>query len=598
LRLVVFSSASPDRLHHLLARLALDAPEVTVAGVLYETSRPGMTLLRRIRRGVKLLSDRQFIAYLWERGIEAVGRLLQRAIDAALRFIHAAPKSPNEPSRSLDALIAEWQASGVHFHVTPDAHAPDSLRFVDELKADLGVIYATRILKPSLFTVPRRGSINLHKHKLPDYRGCGEAGLWEMRDGRATQTVTVHRVAEQVDAGALIAERTFPIEAFDTLESVWFKSEVIGIDLIVDVLRAELSGQAVDRPQPAGGQLFKGWQPHQVRAVERSIRASRPRWKPQYSRPLVKLLARVCLLPLLAFRNHSHRIRRRFPIVVLFHHLTCDRPKHMAIPTAEFARHVRYLKRHYRVVSMSEAVGLLQKGEVDAPTVVLTLDDGYAENLLGLRAIAECEGVPVTICVCTQHVTEQSELAHDVARGERGFASMGWNDVRFLERHGVTIASHTRTHFNCGSDDYTTLVSEIAGSKHDLESELGHTVDLFAFPKGKPQNISSVAHEIAMKNYRVVMSAAGGSNSGPMKLPLHLRRYSHPDSLLELELQLQEILERPLMPASKLLSEHPPQNALGVRESDGGENVPADGRGARASDRRVANAAHSQELIP
>ena len=37
--------------------------------------------------------------------------------------------------------------------------------------------------------------------------------------------------------------------------------------------------------------------------------------------------------------------------------------------------------------------------EVDVPTVVLSLDDGYAENLTGLRAVAESEDVPVTICV-------------------------------------------------------------------------------------------------------------------------------------------------------------------------------------------------------
>jgi hypothetical protein len=47
------------------------------------------------------------------------------------------------------------------------------------------------------------------------------------------------------------------------------------------------------------------------------------------------------------------------------------------------------------------------------------------------------------------------------------------------------------------------------------------------------------------------MSAAGGPNFGPIQLPAELRRYSHPDSLLELEMQLQEILDPagPLRPA-------------------------------------------------
>jgi len=152
----------------------------------------------------------------------------------------------------------------------------------------------------------------------------------------------------------------------------------------------------------------------------------------------------------------------------------------------------------------------------------------------------------VTICVCTQHVSAGSELPHDIVRGERGFPSMGWEDVRFLHRHGFTIASHTRTHFDCGHDDVLTLADEIAGSKHDLESALGTTVECFAFPKGKAANMSPPACELALQHYQVVMSAAGGLNLGPMAFPMHVQRCFHPDTLLELDLQIQQLLDLPL----------------------------------------------------
>ena len=566
MRLVIYSSAAPHRLDHLLSRLAIDLPEITLAGVLYETERPGLGPARRLWRVLKLLHDLQFLAFLWHKASVAAARIVQAVADKALRLVHAGPRHPNPPSPSLDTVVSTWTARGVKFQVTRDAHAPESLRFVEGLDADIGLIYATRILRPPLYSIPRRGSINIHKHKLPDYRGSGAPGLWELRDECPAQTITVHRVVQQVDAGAVLMERAFPIEPFDTLESLQLKSDVIGVDLIIEVLRDEYLGRLVERPQPAGGRVYKGLQPHQVYALERSIRASRRRWRPAYSRPSAKLLARLLLLPLLAVRNHQRRRARRFPIIILFHHLVCDRPKHMGIPTAQYARHVAYLKRHYRIVSLPQAVDLLQRGEVDVPTVVLTLDDGYAENLTGLRAVAECEGVPVTICVCTRHVSDRSELAHDLTRSERGFASMGWTDVRYLDRHGVTIASHTRTHFNCGSGDYATLAAEIASSKCDLESELGHPVEVFAFPMGRPENISTLAHQIALQNYPVVMSAAGGSNTGPMKLPMHLRRFSHPDSLLELELQLQEVLDRPpsVIAMPPMVTPHADTPALGA----------------------------------
>jgi peptidoglycan/xylan/chitin deacetylase (PgdA/CDA1 family)/folate-dependent phosphoribosylglycinamide formyltransferase PurN len=548
MRLVVYSSVAPQVLQHLLWRLALDLPEAQVAGVLYETARPPLSASRRLKRVVRLLRDPQFVRYAAHTVRRGVAARAGRLFDGALRFVHAAPAEPNGPPLSLEALAAQWRERGVAFHVTGDLHDAESLAFVRALGADLGLIYGTRILKPALFAIPRRGSINIHKHKLPDYRGGGAAGLWEMADDCTEQTVTVHRVVEEVDAGAILGERTIAIEPLDTLESVQMKADVVSVDLIVDVIRDEALGRASERPQPPGGRLYKGCQPHQQHAIECRIRASRKPWRPTYMRPLLKRVARLPLLPLQAVRNHRRRRTKSFPIIVLFQHLTADREKHMSLPTAQFARHVRYLKKHYRIVSLDRAVELLKGGAVDVPTIVLTLDDGYAENFKGLRAIAELEQVPFTVGVCTQHVTERSELAHDIARGEHGFPSLGWDEVRYLDRHGIAIASHTRTHFDCGTGDYARLGDEIAGSKRDLETELGHPVSAFAFPKGMPQNIPPLANGIALQHYPVVLSAACGPNIAPMHPPMEIRRYGHPDSLLELELQVQELLDPPVPP--------------------------------------------------
>src|SRR5207253_1630981 len=56
-----------------------------------------------------------------------------------------------------------------------DLHAPD---IIDEIRAfspDLGISLAAPILKPPLFDLPRLGTINLHKGKLPHYRGMPPA---------------------------------------------------------------------------------------------------------------------------------------------------------------------------------------------------------------------------------------------------------------------------------------------------------------------------------------------------------------------------------------------------------------------------------------
>ena len=120
--------------------------------------------------------------------------------------------------------------------------------------------------------------------------------------------------------------------------------------------------------------------------------------------------------------------------------------------------------------------------------------------------------------------------------------------MRCLDRHGVTIASHTRTHHDCGTGGYAELVAEIAGSRRDLEIELGHRIDVFAFPKGKPRNVSPAAYRLALQHYSVVMSASAGENTGPFVPPGELRRYCHPDTIWELELQLQALLDRAAPP--------------------------------------------------
>ncbi|HKP73717.1 MAG TPA: polysaccharide deacetylase family protein [Pyrinomonadaceae bacterium] len=542
-RIVIFSSLPPAKLEHLLRRLFADLPRVEVAGVLYEHPRPPLARSKRIKRAARLVGERDFRRFARHKFSATLSRKLSAQLDKTLRALHGAPAHPNGEPLTLERLASDCEARGISFHQTSDLHDAASLAFVRSLDAELGIVYGTRILKPELFTVPRGGSINIHKHKVPDYRGGGAPGIWELRDGQAEQFVTVHRVTAEVDAGHILGERSFPIDEFDTLTSVGLKADLVGIDLLVDVIRAESEGRSVETPQPAGGALYKGFKPHRIFAIEREISARRKRFAPEYSRPAYKLLARTLAYPALYWKNRRRRLEQSFPVVMLFHHVITDKRKRMGLPTEEFARHVEYLKRHYRVASLEEALTMLREGRVAQPTVVLTFDDGYAENFLCLRAVAEAENVPVALFVCTEKVSESAPFAHDLEGGEPGFPALDWEQVRYLDRHNVAIGSHTRTHFDCGSTDRDALASEIVGSKRDLCRELGHCVQIFAFPYGHPENMSAEALRVARENFEYVFSAHGGVNYAPVTPPCELRRRSHPDSLWELELTLQSLLD-------------------------------------------------------
>jgi peptidoglycan/xylan/chitin deacetylase (PgdA/CDA1 family) len=186
----------------------------------------------------------------------------------------------------------------------------------------------------------------------------------------------------------------------------------------------------------------------------------------------------------------------------------------------------------------------LQKGTVAVPTIALTFDDGYAENCLCLRAVAEREQVPISLFVCTQNVSEGIPFQHDLDKNEIGFSPLTWDQLRYFDQHDVLIGSHTRTHFDCGATELQTLKDEIIGSRDDLRRELGRqAVEYFAFPKGHPRNMSLQAIDIAVKAYDFVFSAHGGVNYVSLQGSGPLYRCAHPESLWELELLMQGLLE-------------------------------------------------------
>jgi peptidoglycan/xylan/chitin deacetylase (PgdA/CDA1 family) len=133
---------------------------------------------------------------------------------------------------------------------------------------------------------------------------------------------------------------------------------------------------------------------------------------------------------------------------------------------------------------------------------------------------------------------------HDKKWNLSNFFPLTWEQLKYLSRTGFEIGSHTRSHFNCGSTDRAALEREIAGSKADLEQQLGQPVEYFAFPWGQPENMSPEAVQLAQRTYAYFFSACGGVNfPSPNGSPRHLRRRNQCDTIWELELQLQSLLD-------------------------------------------------------
>ncbi|HVT47047.1 MAG TPA: polysaccharide deacetylase family protein [Vicinamibacterales bacterium] len=542
-RVVIIGRLYPASIWRLVDRLSRDAPGVVVAGVLLEPVQQ-KSLRARVTNFMRSARRPGYASYVAGRLLAVPIRAAARAGHAALHICHAAPRDLNSPELSTAELVDRLKTANVETFVTSRVHSPEAVAFVRSLGADLGILYGARILKPELFEIPRLGSINIHQRKVPDYRGGGPIGLWELLDDQQEIGVTIHRVTAALDAGAIVASATIPIEPFDDLVSLGLKADVVGDDLLVQAVRDVAAGTVRDRVQGEGGALYRTPAPEALRRMERTLRRRRPPFVPRHQWPRWKLMAHVVVFGVRAvWRNRRYRRSGSFPVVMLYHHVIADRPHTMGISTSHFARQVEYLRRHYRIASLPDAIAMLRAGRVDAPTVVLTFDDGYADNVLNVRAVLEPLGLSATFFVCSEHLTTGRAFQHDVAAGDDGFRPMTWGDARTLVRQGFTMASHTRTHFNCGSTDIERLRREIGDARTEIEAELGCPVPLFSFPWGQPANISADAVDVAHARYEAIFSACGGVNHPGADSGWHFRRCHHPDDLIELELTSQSLLD-------------------------------------------------------
>src|SRR5437870_2000076 len=213
-RVVSFAGGDPTHIHRLVTRIMKEVPEAQVCGVLCER-RPGKTLGKRTRAFLQNLKRPEFVQYAASKVVRNIGNKISSAGTLLLHLAHG-----GSPRHATDIAIEDFKALHCEFRVTTDYHGADALEFVRSLKPDLGVVYGTRILKPCLFSIPRLGSINIHKRKVPDYRGGGPVGLWELLDGQREIGVTVHQVTEKLDEGAIVNSSTIPIEPFDNLKSL------------------------------------------------------------------------------------------------------------------------------------------------------------------------------------------------------------------------------------------------------------------------------------------------------------------------------------------------------------------------------------------
>src|SRR5688572_1485299 len=75
-----------------------------------------------------------------------------------------------------------------------------------------------------------------------------------------------------------------------------------------------------------------------------------------------------------------------------------------------FRTQMSYLKKHFEVIHLSDAIRRMQDGLIHRPTAVITFDDGFQNNYDICFPILRSEDLPATVFLCTGCIDTNSTL--------------------------------------------------------------------------------------------------------------------------------------------------------------------------------------------
>jgi peptidoglycan/xylan/chitin deacetylase (PgdA/CDA1 family)/folate-dependent phosphoribosylglycinamide formyltransferase PurN len=391
------------------------------------------------------------------------------------------------------------------------------VRRVQEFQADLGISLAAPILRNPLFAAPRLGTLNLHKGKVPEYRGMPPA-FWELYNGEKKVGCTIHQVDSGLDTGGIVLETEVPIAPYSTVRGLQLLLDQIGIELMREAAIQALSGTARVQSQRSGGRTYRkptlGQEAALSRRLGRINEAQTPHGLPV--RLARELTFRFYAGPFQALPRTLRMIRRRQRVVVLlYHRVNDDMRDNLTVGIEQFAEQMALLARSYPLVTIDDVVAGRVPRDSRRPAVAVTFDDGYLDNFKIAVPILLRYRVPAAFFVSTGKISSGEPFEHDMARLGRGPPAMDWQQLREMRDLGFTIGSHTVSHLNCAKAPAEQVQRELRESKRELEQRLGLTRVIFAYPFGGRNDINQVALEmVRAEGYTGCLSAYGGCNDG------------------------------------------------------------------------------------
>lgn len=170
---------------------------------------------------------------------------------------------------------------------------------------------------------------------------------------------------------------------------------------------------------------------------------------------------------------------------IVYYHFVFDDER------ATFDQHLSFFKDHYEVLPLGEALDRLQNGSLRQPSLSITFDDGYQNNITNAAELLSKHRLPACFYITSDFVsldTQERQTVQEFCQRNLQLPvpvpNMDWEEVRRLRLEGHEIGSHTLSHQVLTDCNVTDPQREIVQSKATIEEHLGEPVHHFSVPFG------------------------------------------------------------------------------------------------------------------
>jgi peptidoglycan/xylan/chitin deacetylase (PgdA/CDA1 family) len=173
---------------------------------------------------------------------------------------------------------------------------------------------------------------------------------------------------------------------------------------------------------------------------------------------------------------------------VLMYHRFGDRPvgdPSLWISPDRFAGQLAWLRESgFRTLSLDEAYTAQTQGPVPRRSVLLTIDDGFAEDLEIAAALLEKTGACATVFVAAGLLGQEVELRHPSGHLDRVSTGpiVDTDGLHRWIRKGFDVGSHSLTHLDLTTCTPEVAQREISESRARLEATLEREIVDFCYP--------------------------------------------------------------------------------------------------------------------